>query len=73
MQLPAPKISIIIEVGKIGNSNVDEVASEEYDNEPLSSVSTNDHSTGICEITSDSEEEEEEYDISNVEPEYDLG
>ena len=64
----------MIEVGKIGISNVDEVASAEYDNEPLSSVSTNDHSIGICEITSsDSEEEEEEYDISNVEPEYDLG
>ena len=59
---------------KIGVCNVDDAASA-YSNEPMSSVSTNDHSTGICEITSESDEDEEEveYDITNVEPEYDLG
>lgn len=69
-----PKISIMIEGAKIGDCIVNDAASL-YSNEPMSSVSTHDHSTGICEITSDSDEEdeEEEYDITNVEPEYDLG
>ena len=70
-----PKINIKIEGAKIGVSNVDDTASV-YSNEPMSSVSTNDQSTGICEITSDSDiedEDEEEYDITTIEPEYNLG
>ena len=70
-----PKINIKIEGAKIGVSNVDDAASV-YSNEPMSSVSTNDQSTGICEITSDSDiedEDEEEYDITTIEPEYNLG
>ena len=74
IQPPMPKINIMIEGAKIGVCNVDDAASV-YSNEPMSSVSTNDHSTGICEITSESDEEgeEEEYDTTNIEPEYDFG